>query len=110
MNPPDQRADVDDTIADAFVIASRALVGLAIRSINAAPVEVTLPQHRLMVLLAARGSRTIGDLAEQLGIDQSNASRLTDRLERLGLIARERSASDRRAVDVSLTTVGEELL
>ena len=110
VNPPDQGVEVDDTIADAFVIASRALVGLAIRSINAAPVEVTLPQHRLMVLLAARSSRTIGDLAEQLGIDQSNASRLTDRLEKLGLIARERSTSDRRAVDVSLTTVGEELL
>lgn len=115
MNPPTHPPDkggneVDDSVADAFVIASRALVGLAIRSINAAPVEVTLPQHRLMVLLATGGPRTIGDLAEQLGIDQSNASRLSDRLEKLGLIARERSTSDRRAVDVSLTALGEELL
>ena len=101
---------VDDEVADAFIVASRALVGLAIRSINAAPVELTLPQHRLLVLLATGGQSSIGVLAEQLGVDQSNASRLCDRLEKLGLIARERSTRDRRSVEVSLTAPGQDLL
>lgn len=99
-----------DALAGAFVTASRALVGIAVRSINAAPVEVTVPQHRLLVLLATGGHQTVGALAEQLGVDPSNASRLCDRLQRLGLIERERSESDRRAVDVTLTGAGRELL
>ncbi len=96
--------------AEAFITASRALVGIAIRSINAAPLEITLPQHRVMVVLAADGPQSIGQLAEQLSIDQSNASRLCDRLERLGLITRQRSRTDGRAVDVYLTSSGTKLL
>jgi DNA-binding MarR family transcriptional regulator len=96
--------------AEAFIRASRALVGMAIRSIGAAPVEVTLPQHRLLVLLANGGPQTVGQLAEQLGVDQSNASRLGDRLQRLGLVVRQRSASDGRAVEITLASPGHELL
>ena len=96
--------------AEAFITASRALVGIAIRSINAAPIEITLPQHRVMVLLAADGPQSIGQLAEQLSIDQSNASRLCDRLQRLHLIARQRSLVDGRAIDVHLTSSGTKLL
>ncbi|HEY0643730.1 MAG TPA: MarR family transcriptional regulator [Nocardioides sp.] len=99
-----------DELADALLTASRALVGIAVRSINAAPVEVTLVQHRLLVLLATGGDQTIGALAAQLEVNASNASRLCDRLERLGLISRIRSVSDGRAVDVSLTAEGSRLL
>ena len=74
--------------AEAFITASRALVGIAIRSINAASADITLPQHRVMVVLAADGPQGISQLADQLAIDQSNASRLCDRLQRLWLIAR----------------------
>jgi DNA-binding MarR family transcriptional regulator len=102
-------ADRED-IADAFLTVSRALVGIAIRSVNAAPVDVTLVQHRLLVLLLTGGDQTVGALAEQLEINASNASRLCDRLQKLGLIARDRSSSDGRAVDVSLTAAGRELL
>jgi DNA-binding MarR family transcriptional regulator len=94
--------------ADAFITVSRTLVGLAVRSINAAPVEVTVTQHRLLVLLATGGPQNVGALAGQLEINASNASRLCDRLQKLGLVARHRSASDGRAVDVSLTATGHE--
>jgi DNA-binding MarR family transcriptional regulator len=95
---------------EAFITASRALVGIAIRSINAAPQEITMPQHRVLVLVAARGSQSIGQLAEELSVDQSNASRLCDRLQRLGLIDRRRSDVDGRAVDVHLTRAGTSVL
>lgn len=99
-----------EELADAFVTASRALVGMAVRSVAAAPVEITLPQHRALVLLATHGSQTVGALATPLGINHSNASRLCDRLERLGLVARRRSESDARSVEISLTDAGEDLL
>lgn len=102
-------ADRED-VADAFITVSRALVGIAVRSINAAPVEVTLTQHRLLVLLATGGDQTVKALAEQLEVNASNASRLCDRLQRLGMLARDRSLSDGREVVVSLTADGRKLL
>jgi DNA-binding MarR family transcriptional regulator len=100
----------DDDMADALMTVSRALVGIAVRSVNAAPIEVTLVQHRLLVLLATGGDQTVGALADQLAVNASNASRLCDRLQRLGLVTRDRSSRDGRAVDVSLTTSGHHLL
>ena len=97
-------------LADAFLTASRALIGLAVRSIEAAPVEVTIAQHRVLVLLAARGDLTIGDLAEGLGVNPSNATRYCDRLQRLGLLQRARSIEDGRVVQVCLTQEGQALV
>ncbi|MBA2464234.1 MAG: MarR family transcriptional regulator [Nocardioidaceae bacterium] len=102
-------ADREDVV-DAFITVSRALVGIAVRTINAAPVEVTLTQHRLLVLLATRGDQTVKALAEQLEVNASNASRLCDRLQRLGMLARDRSSSDGREVVVSLSADGRKLL
>jgi DNA-binding MarR family transcriptional regulator len=99
-----------DALAEAFVTASRALVGVAIRSIGAAPVDITVPQHRLLVLLAGSGGTAIRALADQLGVDPSNASRSCDRLQRLGLISRQRSSADGRSVEVTLTGAGRALL
>jgi DNA-binding MarR family transcriptional regulator len=93
-------------MADAFVTASRALVGLAVRSIDQAPADVTVAQHRVLVLLAARGDLPIGDIAAGLGVNPSNATRYCDRLERLGLVTRARSAEDGRVVRVGLAPTG----
>ena len=108
--PSRTREDQTDVLVDTLITVSRALVGIAVRSINASPVEVTLVQHRMLVLLATGGGQTVGALAEQLEINASNASRLCDRLQKLGLVTRDRSASDGRAIDVSLTDSGRGLL
>jgi DNA-binding MarR family transcriptional regulator len=104
-----ETADVAD-VADVFVTASRALLGLAVRSIGEAPVDITVPQHRVLVLLSARGDLTIGDIAEGLGVNPSNATRFCDRLQRLGLLTRARSPRDGRVVHVVLTSAGCELV
>src|SRR6478609_10143943 len=39
------QSDVLDELTDAFLTSARALVALAIKSINAAPTEITLMQH-----------------------------------------------------------------
>ena len=96
--------------ADAFVTASRALISLAVRSIDDSPVDITVAQHRVLVLLAARGDLTIGDIADDLGVNPSNATRYCDRLQRLGLVARTRSPQDGRVVHVELTTEGRDVV
>lgn len=93
-----------------LLTTSRALVAIAIRSIAAAPVEVTVAQHRLLVLLAAYGPQSVGGLAEHLGVNPSNASRQADRLQRMALVRRTRSADDGRVVEIELTPEGQRLL
>lgn len=97
-------------VTDAFVTASRALVSLAVRTIDEAPVDVTLAQHRVLVLLAARGDLPVGDIAEGLGVNPSNATRICDRLQRLGLVSRTRSPQDGRVVVVGLSRQGVALV
>jgi DNA-binding MarR family transcriptional regulator len=96
--------------ADAFITASRALVGMAIRSIDSAAGDVTIAQHRVLVVLAARGPQTVGDIAAELAVNPSNGTRHCDRLYRLGFVNKQRSRSDGRIVEVSLTRAGKQLL
>lgn len=106
---PAARPSEEDAAA-AFLDASRVLVGITLRSIAAAPVPLTVPQHRVMLLVAAEGPRRVGALAEDLGVNQSNASRLVDRLVGQGLVERTRDSADRRASLVALTPAGRSTL
>ena len=99
-----------EKLVEELLTTSRALVGIAIRSINAAPVDVTVAQHRLLVLLASHGPQSVSEIAGYLGVNPSNASRHGDRLQRLGLVQRSRSAEDGRVVPITLTTTGRQLL
>ena len=100
----------DDQLAEAFLTASRVLVGLAVQSLNAAPVDITLAQHRVLVLLASQGDQQVGDIAAELRVNPSNATRHCDRLQKLGLIVRRRSAADGRVVHVALTAAGRKVV
>ena len=53
---------------------------------------------------------TIGELAERLQSYHHGAVSLVTRCERLGLVRREKSRDDRRAVEVHLTEAGEQLV
>lgn len=99
-----------DELVDAFTTASRVLVGVAVRSIEAADPPVTATQHRLLVTLAARGPQLVGEHASALKINSSNATRHCDRLEHKGLVTRRPSVHDDRAVEVSISSTGQDLL
>ncbi|WP_151082960.1 MarR family winged helix-turn-helix transcriptional regulator [Nocardioides cynanchi] len=92
--------------AEALAGTSRALVAIVVRSMAAGSAEVTVAQHRVLVLLEERGALSVNALAEGLGVDQSNASRHCSRLARLGLVSRNRAPHDGRAVEVRLTPEG----
>ncbi len=98
----------DDELADALLAASRALVGVAARSL--ADVEVTLPQFRALVLIASRQRTTVSVLAAALGIHSTSATRLCDRLVRKRLIRRTEGTDDRRETDLHLAAAGRRLV
>jgi DNA-binding MarR family transcriptional regulator len=61
-------------------------------------------------LLAQHGGLRVGELADRVGVDDTTAKRLIDRIEELGLAERRRVEGDRRATVVGLTVEGEELV
>jgi DNA-binding MarR family transcriptional regulator len=93
---------------DAALVASRALVAIAVRSLGGLD-DVTLPQFRALVVLASHGPSTSGDLAVRLAVHPSSVTRLVDRLERKGLVART-GTDDRREVRIEVAPAGVELL
>jgi len=100
----------DDELVDTVLAASRALVAVAARSLAAAGDEVTLPQYRALVVLAARGPQGTAELAAALAVNPSTATRMCDRLVRKGLIRRQRQPGDRRSVRIALTAPGRDLV
>jgi DNA-binding MarR family transcriptional regulator len=100
----------DDELVDTVLAASRALVAVAARSLAAAGDEVTLPQYRALVVLAAQGPQGTAELAAALAVNPSTATRMCDRLVRKGLVRRHRQAGDRRAVRIALTPAGRDLV
>ena len=104
--------EVDDEVdvVDGVLVASRALVGVAARSLAATEDTVTLVQYRALVLLGARGEMTVGNLALALDVHQSTATRLCDRLVSKGLVLRRASSENRREVFVALSPSGQGLL
>lgn len=83
---------------------------MAARSLAETEDGVTLVQYRALVLLASRGAMNVGILAGALGVHQSTATRLCDRLESRGLVHREVAQENRREVVISLTGAGEKLI
>ena len=84
-------------------------MGVAARSLPD-PEDVTLQQFRALLVLAREESVTAGLLAATLGIHQSSATRLCDRLARKKLIKRMTGIDDRREVAVSLTVAARRLV
>ena len=88
-----------------FLLASRALVAVAARSL-AETADVTVPQFRALVLLSQRPGSAVSDLAADLDIHPTTATRLVDRLVRKRLVRRQTLASDRRVTQLFLTAGG----
>lgn len=99
-----------EDVIEALLLAGRAMVALAGRTLAEVDGEVTLTQSRTLIVLASRGPQRITDIAADLGVAPSTATRMCDRLARKGLIRRHRTATDRREVRMSLTRSGEDLV
>jgi DNA-binding MarR family transcriptional regulator len=95
---------------DAIMVALQALVGMAAQSVSEVEDRVTLPQLRVLVLIASRGTLNLNALAQAMGINPSNASRSCDRLVAAGLLRRTASPLDRRNLVLELTDDGRALI
>jgi DNA-binding MarR family transcriptional regulator len=68
--------------------------------------SLTPTKLRAVSLLGEDGELRVGELAGRVGVDETTATRLVDRLEEAGLVERRRLDDDRRVTVVALTSEG----
>jgi DNA-binding MarR family transcriptional regulator len=95
---------------DATLTASRALLGVVARSVSDVLEMVSLPQFRILVVIASSGPLRMGALARRVGSTPSTLSRAIDRLESGGWVRREQSPDSRREILIHLSPHGEQLV
>jgi DNA-binding MarR family transcriptional regulator len=71
---------------------------------------ITQEQYWVLKTLSKRGPMRVKDLASSIGCTPGSASVAVKRLERVGLVSRDRGTDDERVVTVTLTRKGSEKL
>lgn len=79
---------------------------------------ITPPQFGLLWCLSANGcndsqgenSQTMSEISDNMQLSHGAATGLVDRLQRLGLVERNRSEVDRRVVSIHISNEGEKLI
>ena len=90
--------------------ATRVLSGVALRSLEVLEGSVTLPQFRLLAVLADLGRVRSAQAARALGLDASTVTRLADRLVAAGHVIRGSDPAHRSVVTLELTASGRDLV
>jgi DNA-binding MarR family transcriptional regulator len=98
---------LDDQVCFALYAASRAVTGLYRPLLD--ELNLTYPQYLVMMVLWEHGSSQVKDLGTALSLDSGTLSPLLKRLEKLGLVRRERRSEDERSVRITLTGEGAAL-
>ena len=96
--------------AEVLQAATRVLAGVALRSLDVLDSAVTLPQFRLLAVLADLGPVPSGRAARALGLDPSTVSRLADRMVGAGHVTRGTDPHHRGVVTLELTASGRGLV
>lgn len=98
------RLALDNQLCFSLYTASRALTGLYRDLLE--ELGLTYPQYLVMLALWERGPLTVKELGRALHLDSGTLSPLLRRLEGAGMLTRERTAQDERAVVVAATEDG----
>jgi len=74
--------------------------------------EVTMQQYNVLRIVNGAGKEgiTTSEIRERMLDKMSDASRLVDRLETMGLLLKQRDRDDRRVLHVCLTDKGQDLV
>lgn len=103
-------AGPDAATVEVLQAATGVLAGVALRSLDVLNGAVSLPQFRLLAVLADLGSARSGRAAQALGLEASTVTRLADRLVAAGHVTRGSDPGHRGAVTLALTSSGRDLV
>jgi len=102
--------DLEPDTLEVLQAATRVLAGVALRSLDVLDGAVTLPQFRMLAVLADLGRARSVQVARALGLEASTVTRLADRLVAAGHVTRGTEPGHRGVVTLELTATGEHLV
>jgi DNA-binding MarR family transcriptional regulator len=100
----------DTETVEVLQAVTRVLAGVALRSLEVLDGAVSLPQFRVLAVLADLGCSRSAQVADGLGLDASTVTRLADRLVAAGHIVRGSDPGNRTVVTLKLTDSGRGLV
>jgi len=95
---------LDRQVCFALAAASRSVIAVYRPVLE--PMGLTHPQYLVMLALWERSPRKAKDVADALLLEPATLTPLLKRLQSAGLVTRDRSTSDIRALDIRLTAAG----
>jgi MarR family transcriptional regulator, organic hydroperoxide resistance regulator len=99
--------ELERQVCFALAVASRNVIAIYRPLLE--PMGLTHPQYLVMLALWQHAPLSVTALSQLLALDPGTLSPLLKRLEAAGLIRRQRSPQDERALAVTLTDAGREL-
>jgi len=73
-------------------------------------VDIPPAQMSTIMVLADQRQRTVGELSTEMRVSAPTVTGIIDRLQRSGLVKRQRDIKDRRVVHIALTTKGKKAI
>ena len=70
---------------------------------------ITYPQYLVLMVLWEKDNQPVNDIAHRLLLETNTVTPLLQRMEKLGILVRQRGKEDKRQQIVSLTTKGKKL-
>lgn len=102
--PSAHRENLLNSIEEVLIALRRVIRATDLHSKHLAKTTgLTAPQILLMQTIRDGGDMTIGEVANKMSLSQATVTTIVDRLEKRGLVFRERSTEDKRKVHVYLT-------
>jgi DNA-binding MarR family transcriptional regulator len=103
-------AELTPETLETLQAATRVLAGVALRSVDVLDGAVTLPQFRMLAVLADLGRARSVQVAGALGLEASTVTRLADRMVAAGYVSRGGEPRHRGVVTLELTESGADLV
>ncbi len=103
---PELKGDVDRILEAIIYLYTE---GRRVTKEFARRANLTGPQLTVIKMLETIGDLSLSELSEKIRAQNSTVTGIIDRMEREGLVVRERSKEDRRVVHIKLTEKGERI-
>lgn len=103
----DEALKLENQLCFPLYAAARSVVGAYTPLLK--PLGLTYTQYIVMMSLWERDDVTVGELGKRLRLDNGTLTPLLKKMEKAGLVERNRSAEDERRVKVTLTDKGRDL-
>ncbi len=103
-------AELTPDALETLQAATRVLAGVALHSLDVLDGAVTLPQFRMLAVLADLGRARSVQVARALGLEASTVTRLADRMVTAAYVSRGGEPGHRGVVTLELTAAGKGLV